>query len=80
MAQWNVTIGPVLWGQGTFQYAVMSEPALIVAVSWRAPDVPSSLQAIVGSVAFWIGLLKRNISVSNWVQPKTRTMWTRAVE
>lgn len=34
-----------------FQYAVIAVPAAAVAVNWRAPDVPSSLHAIVGSVA-----------------------------
>lgn len=51
------TIGPVSCGQIWFQKAVMGEPAATVAVSWSAPEVPSSLQAMVGSVASWIGLL-----------------------
>ena len=50
-------MGPMLWGQIWFQYAVILDPAATVAVSWRAPEVPSSLQAMVGSVASWMGLL-----------------------
>ena len=50
-------MGPVLCGQIWFQYAVMSEPAATVAVCWRAPAVPSSLQARVAAVASWMGLL-----------------------
>ncbi len=53
----KLTMGPIAWGQTWFQYAVIAEPAATVAVSWRAPAVPSSLQARVGSVASWIGLL-----------------------
>lgn len=53
-----VSIGPMACGQTWFQYAVIAVPAETVPVSWRAPDVPSSLQAIVGSVALVIGLLK----------------------
>ena len=40
-----------------FQYATMSDPALIVAVSCSAPAAPGLLHARVGSVASWIGLL-----------------------
>ena len=52
-------MGPYGCGQTWFQYAVIASPAVTVAVSWRAPDVPSSLQWIVGSVASVIGLLHR---------------------
>ena len=42
-----------------FQNAVMGVPAATVPVSWRAPEVPSSLQASVVEVASVIGLLKK---------------------
>ena len=44
-----------------FQYAVIAEPALTVAVSCKAPDVPSSLQASVDAVASVMGALNRKI-------------------
>lgn len=53
-----ITMGPKACGHTVFQYAVMAEPAATVAVSWSAPEVPSSLHAIVGSVASVIGLLR----------------------
>lgn len=53
--------GNIFWGDiwyiPWFQYAVMAVPAGTVPVSWRAPEVPSSLQAIVVDVASVIGLL-----------------------
>ena len=57
----------LLW----FQYAVMGSPALVVAVSWRAPEVPSSLQARVDAVASVMGLLQHNVGKSRKIFGKS---------
>ena len=63
----------LLW----FQYAVMGVPAATVPVSWRAPDVPSSLEARVVAVASWMGLLEVFKHRQLLAQVEQHTSWTK---
>lgn len=55
-------MGPYGCSQSEFQYAVMAEPAEMLAVSWLLPEVPSSLHARVAEVGSVMGLLYRRSS------------------
>lgn len=52
-----LTIGPDDWDQFWFQKATTHEPADTGAVICIAPDVPSSLHAIVDDIGSVIGFL-----------------------